>query len=397
MKWPKAFFRRWPLASSPTRAEVDAQRQALIQKLPAPTFWMLGKSGSGKSSIVQLLTGADRIQIGHGFRPTTEQTDLYTFPDRDLPVMRFLDTRGLGEAHYDPQRDLAELQEQADAMIVTHRLLDFAGEIMTQSLRALRRAAPQRPVLLTVTCLHEAYPQQQHPPYPFAEGLQSPAVLPEVARALEAQQRAFAGLYDALIPVDITRPEEGFEPADYGGEHFTQTLHQLLPASCQFALRRMPEVLDNLKDLHERAAMPYIHGAASLAATAALSPLPWVDLPVVAAIQTRMVYAIARVYHQPDSVHTLMGMLTAAGIGFAARMGVRELLKLIPYVGTIAGGVLGAAMAYSYTYAMGRVCCWYQSSILSGHQPTRTEIAEVFQSHWNKGHEIWKAMRHPRD
>ena len=143
--------------------------------------------------------------------------------------------------------------------------------------------------------------------------------------------------------------------------------------------------------------MPYIHSSATLAATAALAPIPWVDIPVVAAIQTRMVYAIARVYQQQGSIQKLLEMFAAAGIGFAARLGVRELLKFIPYVGTIAGGILGAAMAYSYTYAIGRACCWYYSSVQAGHEPTQAEISRVFQDHWNEGKEIWKSIRQTQD
>ncbi len=393
MKWPKSLTAYLAHLRGPTQQEIDHQRHELIRHMPAPTFWLFGKTGSGKSSLVRLLTHADQIQIGNGFRPTTRQTDLYLFPDPEMPVMRFLDTRGLGEAGYDAQQDLAELKEQAQAMIVTHRLLDFASEAVIRPLRTIRRSAPQRPILLALTCLHEAYPQQQHPPYPFHDTLAPAGVKSEVARPLAAQQTAFAGLADAIVPVDITPAEEGFEPADYGGEKFLETLHQLLPSTYRFSMQRMPDILTDLKDLHERAAMPSIHGAATLAATAALAPVPWVDIPVVAAIHTRMVYAIASVYHQQGSVHRLLEMLAAAGIGFAARMGVRELLKLIPYVGTIAGGVLGAAMAYSYTYAIGRVCCWYQSSVLAGHEPTKAEITQVFREHWHKGQQIWKSMR----
>jgi uncharacterized protein (DUF697 family) len=195
----------------------------------------------------------------------------------------------------------------------------------------------------------------------------------------------------------LTRPEEGFQPPDYGGDQLREALLALLPAACQSSLRSMTQLLSELKDLHERAALPYIHSAAGMAAAAALSPLPWIDIPVVAAIQTRMVYAIARVYHQQGSVQQLFEMLAAAGIGFAARLGVRELLKVIPYVGTIAGGVLGAAVSYSYTYAIGMACCWYHGSVRAGHEPTKEEIAAVFHEKWKEGKQLWKKFKATRD
>jgi len=109
-----------------SRAQFERTRDKLIKKTPPPTFWLFGKTGSGKSSIVKFLTGADDIQIGSGFRPTTRCTNLYEFPDENMPIMRFLDTRGLGEAGYDPAEDLAAFSASVHAMIVTQKLMDFA-------------------------------------------------------------------------------------------------------------------------------------------------------------------------------------------------------------------------------------------------------------------------------
>ncbi len=394
MNWIQLLKTRLARSHDPSQRELDARRDALIRRIPAPTIWLFGKTGSGKSSIVGLLTGADRVQIGKGFRPTTRQTCRYTFPAPEMPIMHFLDTRGLGEAGYDAEQDIVELKGAAHAMIVSQRLLDFATETVIAPLRKIRRSSPNRPVLLALTCLHEAYPQQQHPPYPFHDSLTPDGMDAELARALKSQCKTFEALVDAIVPVDLTRPEEGYHPPDYGAERFLETLTGMLPSTYQFCLKGMPEALMDLKDLHERTAMPYIHSAAKLAATAALTPVPWIDMPIVAAVQTRMAYAIARIYHQQGSVPQLLEMLAAAGLGFAARLGVRELLKIVPYVGTIAGGILGAAMAYSYTYALGRVCCWYHSNVLDGHEPSQQEISQVFRDHWREGHEIWKSMRH---
>ena len=53
-------------------------------------------------------------------------------------------------------------------VVVTAKVMDHAQENVLKNLRAIRQAQPARPVILVLTCLHEAYPQQQHPePYPF--------------------------------------------------------------------------------------------------------------------------------------------------------------------------------------------------------------------------------------
>ncbi len=198
------------------------------------------------------------------------------------------------------------------------------------------------------------------------------------------------------MPVDITRPEDGYEPTDYGADQFMTTLTELMPAACQFVLRACPHCApSSARGITAR--RPRRSAAAALmASVAALAPVPWVDIPAVAAVQTRMVYVLARIYHQSGSIQQTLEMLTAAGIGFAAQLGVRELLKLIPLVGTVAGGLVGAALVYSHTYAVGRLCTWYYDRIRDGVEPTRDEIRQVFQHHWNEGKQIWHTIRQAR-
>src|SRR5262249_36492437 len=60
----------------------------------APVVWLLGKVGSGKTSIIRAITHSTDAEIGDGFRPCTQASRVYDFPG-DAPVLRFLDTRGL--------------------------------------------------------------------------------------------------------------------------------------------------------------------------------------------------------------------------------------------------------------------------------------------------------------
>src|SRR4051794_37576495 len=74
-------------------AKERARRAATAE---APFIWLFGKVQSGKSSIVQRLTGATKAEIGEGFRPMTRSAAVFDFP-AEAPLLRFLDTRGLGE------------------------------------------------------------------------------------------------------------------------------------------------------------------------------------------------------------------------------------------------------------------------------------------------------------
>ena len=87
--------------------DFDQHRRDAIKAAPIPLLWLFGKTGSGKSSIIRMLTGASEAEIGNGFRPQTKSSMQFDFPDDQTPIARFLDTRGIGEAGYDAAVDLA--------------------------------------------------------------------------------------------------------------------------------------------------------------------------------------------------------------------------------------------------------------------------------------------------
>src|SRR5215831_14454112 len=110
------------------------------QGLPPPVIWLLGKVQSGKTAIIRALTGAERAQIGSGFAACTRWAARYDFPHADVPLAVFLDTRGLGEAGYDPREDVAAFQTQAHMLLVVVRAMDMALEQILGALRAIIQA-----------------------------------------------------------------------------------------------------------------------------------------------------------------------------------------------------------------------------------------------------------------
>src|SRR5438128_1174130 len=142
-------------------AQRDAQLQERLEQLrhriPVPVFWLFGKTQSGKTSLIKYLTGADAAEIGKGFQPCTPFSRQYQFPTPEAPLVTFLDTRGLDEPGYDPGEDLAQFNTTAHVVVVTVKALDHAQGNVLQHLRTIRWAQPKRPVVLVLTCLHEAY------------------------------------------------------------------------------------------------------------------------------------------------------------------------------------------------------------------------------------------------
>src|SRR5438034_8034895 len=98
--------------------EIREHLEKLRKEVPAPVFWLVGKTQSGKTSLIRYLTGAERAEIGKGFQPCTRFSSKYVFPTEKAPLISFLDTRGLDEAGYDPAEDIARFDTEAHVVLV---------------------------------------------------------------------------------------------------------------------------------------------------------------------------------------------------------------------------------------------------------------------------------------
>ena len=396
-----------------TDEQFERKRQELLKKIPVPVFWLFGKTGSGKSTIVRFITGSTQAEIGNGFQPQTKTSFRYDFPSSSQPLVRFLDTRGLGESGYDPKEDIESFDSSTHVVIVVVRVMDHALAEIIEPLRKIRAARPSRPIVLVLTCLHEAYPFEQHPkPDPFDvihesktdepttpseakadlagnESGRRPSLLavhPALQRSLREQEERFTGLVDRIVPIDLTPPEEGFEQPNFGGARLEEALIELLPAAYRQALIHLDDVRNSLRDLTAKQAMPTILTYSSLAATSAASPLPWVDIPLVMALQTRLIYLLADLYDQKMNAGLLVKMAGAVGGRLAVRFAIKAPLKFIPFVGQTAN----AAMAFAYTYSLGKACCWYFGEMKDGHVPSTDDLNRVWAEQMQHAVSVWR-------
>ncbi len=388
--------KRW-FSRSRREAAVAAQLDRARERLPVPLFWLFGKTQSGKTSVVKYLTGADQAEVGKGFRPCTRFSRLYHFPTDEAPLLTFLDTRGLDEPGYDPAEDLGRFNAQANIVLVLVKILDHAQANVIEHLRTLRRAKPARPIVLILSCLHEAYPQQQHPqPYPFAGDGDPVATEPplpaDLLRSRAEQQRRFEGLVDCTVCVDLTPAAEGFLDPNYGGERLRQVLIDHLPHALRQSLLMLDEATHDLQDLAARLVLPHILGYSSLAASAGAVPVPLLDLVLISGVQTRMVYHLARLYGQPLTGKRFLEVAGTLGFGILLRQATRGALKFIPGLGTVVGSVAAGALAGASTFALGKAFCYYYQAVHQGHVPRAEELRKYYKEQLALAEKSWRTL-----
>ncbi len=88
---------------------------------------------------------------------------------------------------------------------------------------------------------------------------------------------------------------------------------------------------------------------------AGLVPILMADILAVSALQIDMIRQLCRVYEVDFSETQGKAIVTSLTSSTLARAGARSLVKLIPGIGSIIGGVTVSAFAGASTYALGEV------------------------------------------
>ena len=256
-------------------------------------------------------------------------------------------------------------------------------------LRAIRDAHPDRPVLLVLTNLHDLTPGRDFTSDDaFAGG---DGVLPvagedyeAMAPAIRKQLERFEGLFDRAVCVDLTPVEWGFAEPDYGGDRLKDAILGLLPEAQKHAVS-MAVLQKSASPAHDHLDAKILAYACA-AASAAAVPLPWVDLPVVAALQWHLTKIVAGAHNVPFDRTAVARMSALLGGRAVITMALRELAKIIPYVGS----VVNASAAFGITYAAGKAADFYFRGVAGGHPPTEEEVRQFYAGQIEAAARLWK-------
>lgn len=368
---------------------IEAWLASIRSTMPTPVFWLLGKTQSGKTSLIRALTGDSRAQIGNGMQPCTRSAFVYDFPDRHNCILKFLDTRGLGEVDYDPQADLEAFQEQTQVLIVVMKAMDHAQQGVITALRSILKNKPHWPVIVVQTALHEGYPDaafEHVQPYPYQDEHWPASVPDDLRRSLLAQRAMFKGIDARFVAVDFTLPEDQYSPVNYGLEAFWNCLEITLPQGMAGLLHHMCDVRHALFDIYQSAAMPHVMAYTVLSAGAGAIPLPLVDIPLVTLLQMKMLHTLASIYRYPLDGQHLSEISGALGISFLTNWGRRELVKLVPVFGAPISAVLTAAT----TFALGKTLIVYFQSRRDGLAMGKRHFQSIYAREFDAGKTLMK-------
>lgn len=129
---------------------------------------------------------------------------------------------------------------------------------------------------------------------------------------------------------------------------------------------------------------------------AGLVPIPLLDIAAVSVVQLDMLKQLAKVYGEDFKESAGKSWISAIAGSTMARMGA-SLVKTIPGIGSILGGVTMSALSGASTYAIGQVFIWHFSSGGDFMNFNFDKAKDIYQREFEKGKKVAKEMEKDKD
>lgn len=311
-------------------------------------IFVVGKSGVGKSTLINAVFGEKLAKTGSG-SPKTQNIKEYKSKDFSI-----FDTKGLELEDYDSTKaQIAEFLAQKQIGNEDEQI-HIAWLCIAESGRRIERADIELWELL----------QKNH----------IPSIL--VITKAEQDKDENGELFSQLVKKEFKTEEvqrvralqieddEGNLKKVKGIDMLVSKTYFLAPQAKRNAFGRK-QIYDKAMQRQERKkrADSIINRYTATASTVAASPIPFSDIAILLPTQAAMIVHISSIYDLELSLESAKKLSLAfgavVGVGFAARAVAANLVKIIPVVGSVAGGVINAGVAGTITKLMGEAYIAY--------------------------------------
>jgi small GTP-binding protein len=379
------------IASEELREELKRQLLALQEKQSKERLEIVafGTISSGKSTLLNALAGRD-IFSSNVIGGTTMARCEVPWPGADRVIL--VDTPGLAEVRGESRAAIAAASaEHADLvlLVVDGPLKSYEVELV-ETLREMEKRV--------LVCLNKIdwYDKRQEQELVSQIAEQLPSI--EAADVVAVQ--AGVGERPRVRVLSDGREERDFveTPPDVRPlarrmlEVVKRDGPDLLLANLLLQSRGLvDEAKEQVrKHLDERADQIINRYMWAAGGAAGINPLPLLDIAGSTAITLKMVLDLARVYKQPLDADmavkilaqlskNLLAMVGATAAAPVAGTMIASLLKTVPGVGTVAGGLLQGLVQALVTRWVGNVFVKYLQNEM---QPPPGGLAEVARSEW---------------
>lgn len=330
-------------------------------KLPKLNIMIVGKTGVGKSTLLNSLFGENLALTGSG-EPITEK--IHKFETEGFPISIY-DTPGM------------ELDGKHSA---ENLLNDITGQIQ----KMMQCNDTEQAIHCVLYCINAASSRIEKAEMDFLQKLTestSQCNTPVILVLTQAFSEKKTGEMTAMLR-NIRLPIRGIIPVlaqDYeisevfpkipafGIDKLVEVMNKLLPDTVRDTFVALQIVSIDLKRARARAV---VTGAAGAAALTGAAPIPFSDAAILVPTQVSMLAGITAVFGLPLGKSALTSIVTAtigtAGTTVLGKTVVANLVKMIPGAGTIVGAVISGTTAATLTGALGEAYIAILTRVASG-------------------------------
>lgn len=362
---------RLPGKISRTLKEEIGKLREFIMEARSPRFVVVGRRGSGKSSLVNAIFSNKVAEVG-SVKAMTGAGEWFDYQD-GKGTISILDTRGLGEGSKpdmktEKESATDEIKAEIDSkcpdallFLIKAKEIDARIDEDIKSLSEIKSYVQKKhnynpPIVGVITQVDELDPPDVTKP-PYEDEYKQKNIATAKTLLSNKLETVFGDVIE-VIPISAYMRFNNSEiecDRRWNVDKLVEYLCEHVPNSAKIELAKIAKV----KSVQKKVARILIGTVAAIAGAIGAEPIPFADLPFITSVQIGMIIGIGYVSGQELDKKAAAEFMAAMGLNVGLAFGLRELARALVKLIPIAGSTISGVVAAGATWAIGEAAIAY--------------------------------------